>query len=244
VHAAATRWWLLPWMAIACASNCNNDHAAQAVPGATPAPMQPPRPGATELQAYLQGLATDPTLVASAELASRLQASAATWDATIIKPFTGCRLASEQALGATAASLWATLRATPTPTIEVRKHYAGDAALPPGAAHLRWALPVLFDSYVVAIDDKTVDLVFWAQRQVSGWRWYAMGNIDAALAHAISGGTTDPHLTRCAALVVASQHNERCLQLAAAGVLAALHNDRSATTHVCALAEVHCTEGR
>ena len=126
----------------------------------------------------------------------------------------------------------------------MRKHYAGDAALPPGAAHLRWALPVLFDSYVVEIDGKTVDLVFWPTQQAAGWRWYAIGNIDAALAQAIIGGTTEPQLIRCAALVIASQHNERCLQLAATIVLAALNDDRSGTTHVCALADVHCTEGR
>ncbi len=234
---------LLLGAAVAC--SCRNEHTAESRPAA-PAlpPVARPRPGATELQTYLQGLATDPTLVASADLAARLQPGPAAWDATIIKPFTGCRVASEQALVTTSTMLWPSLRITPTPKIAVRKHYAGDAGLPPGAAHLRWALPVLFDSYVVAIDDKTVDLVFWAERQGSDWHWHAIGNIDAALAQAIIGDTPDPQLTRCAALVVASHHNERCLQLAAAVVLAALHNDRSATTHVCALADVHCTEGR
>ena len=211
------------------------------------------------MQTFLQGVTADPTLTGSADLTARLQASPATWNATIIPPFTACRAASEQALAAAATTLWTALQTTPAPKISVRKHYAGDTGLPAGAAHLRWALPVLFDSYVIALGDHTVDLVFWPERlsarsdargevdksSATSWRWHAMGNIDAALAQAITQGKTDDaSLTRCAALVVASHHNERCLQLAAAVVLAAFRSDRNATTHACALADVHCTEGR
>lgn len=239
------------WVAVVVASSCNNN---QSVP-ATGAEVQPnlvqPRPTSADLQTFLQGVTADPTLASSADLVALLQASPATWNATIIAPFTGCRAASNQALAAATTTLWTALRTTPTPKISVRKHYAGDAGLPAGAAHLRWALPVLFDSYVVALGDHTVDVVFWPERwsrnesSAVSWRWRAMGSIDAALAQAITQGKTDDaSLTRCAALVVASHHNERCLQLAAAVVLAALHHDRNATTHACALADVHCTEGR
>ena len=246
LQAAATRRGLLLWVAFAFAGSCNNN--AGPLPTSAPSTAQPnvapPRPTAADLQAFLHGLITDPTVVDSAHLTVKLQASAAIWQATVIAPFTDCRAASEQALAAATPTLWTALRARPTPKIAVRKHYAGDSGLPAGAAHLRWALPVLFDSYVVALDDQTVDLVFWANRSAAGWRWFAMGNIDAALAQAITQGKTDDAmLARCAAQVVASQHDERCLQLAAAVVLAALRNDRNSMTHACALANVHCTEG-
>ncbi len=253
MRAATVRWALLPSMvlAVALAQGCNNNPPS--APGAAPRVAQSTtqtsgssaRPGAAQLQTWLQGVAADPTMN-KARLATLLQASAATWEATIIAPFTECRAASEQALTDAISTLWPALRTTPPSKITVRKHYAGDVGLPPGAAHLRWALPVLFDSYVVALDDKTIDLVFWADRHGTSWHWLAIGNIDAALALAITQGqgSTATSFSHCAQLVVASQHNERCLQLAAAVVLAALHNDRNATTHACALADVHCTEGR
>ena len=255
---------MLPrWVAVVCASGCNSNLSGPATGAApTAAEAQPnlaqPRPTSGDLQTFLHSVIANPALASSADLVALLQASPATWHATIIAPFTGCRAASNNALATATATLWTALRTTPTPKIAVRKHYAGDDGLPAGAAHLRWALPVLFESYVVALGDRTVDMVFWPEQWSPGvdahsgdetnaarWRWRAMGNIDAALAQAILQGTSDnAALTRCAVLVVASHHNERCLQLAAAVVVAALHHDHNATSHACALADVHCTEGR
>ena len=208
------------------------------------APLQTtaPKPGAAQLQALVQQWASDAQLNTPAQLAAQLQLGEATWATTVVAPFAATRIASEHALQQAVAAWWPSLHATPAPTITVRRHYAGDMQLPPGTAHLRWLLPVLFESYVVALNGTTLDAVFWPTASGRGWQWHAIGNVDAALAAAVQRHVPPPAGTTCAAHVVASQRNQRCLDLAVLAATTAMQNDAAAAAHACALVNVHCTE--
>lgn len=226
------RWLLVTVACVACV-------ACKSAPHDTPAAA---KPGATELQAWVQGWAQDDSYPTPAMLLARLHLPEATWATTIVAPFGATRTASEQALQQAVTAWWPRIHAVPAPSIAVRRHFAGDDQLPPGSAHLRWIVPVLFESYVVALNGVTLDAVFWPVASAQGWQWHAIGNVDAALAAAVQHHVPAPAGTTCATHIVASQRNQRCLDLAVLAVTAALRNNAAAAEHACALVNVHCPE--
>jgi hypothetical protein len=174
------------------------------------------------------------------ELTLALQPSESLWNRIVVPLYRNARTDSLEALALAAADM-AHHVIKPNAQIRARRHFAEDADLPAGAAHLRWALPVLFESYVVAIDGQTVDAVFVATNDGDGWRWHALGNIDTAIARAIATPTT-PSRNECAKRVIASRRNRICLQLSVMATQNAFRGDDAGVEHACALVASQCSE--
>jgi hypothetical protein len=174
------------------------------------------------------------------ELSLALQPSPSLWNRVVVPLYRNARTDSIEALAVATHEL-ARQVSNPNAHIRARRHFAEDADLPPGAAHLRWALPLLFESYVVAVDGKTIDAVFIVAQQGDGWRWYALGNIDAAIARAITTPMT-PLRNDCAQRVIASRRNRICLQVAVMATQNALRSDAGGVDHACGLVATQCTE--
>jgi hypothetical protein len=114
--------------------------------------------------------------------------------------------------------------------ITARKHFAGDPKLSPAQARVRLALPVLYPSVVAEIDGAPIDTVF-----VYDHGWHALAGLDTSVRSYVSH--LDHH---CGALLDAAGPVNRCTELAAAIIDAALRTDREELGHMCALAASVC----
>ncbi|HET9624453.1 MAG TPA: hypothetical protein VFP84_23940 [Kofleriaceae bacterium] len=118
-------------------------------------------------------------------------------------------------------------RADRAAPVAARRHFAGDAALTPAQARVRWLLPTLFPS-AVAADAGPIDTVFVAD----GAAWRALIGLDTALRAHIA----------CPALAHAGPAGP-CSDAAAALVTAALGKDSAQVARLCPLAAALCGKG-
>jgi len=115
--------------------------------------------------------------------------------------------------------------------ITARKHYAGDPRLSPSQARLRLALPVLYPSVVAELDGVPVDTVFVHD----GHGWRALAGLDTSVRLFVSH--LDHH---CGELLDEAGPVNRCTELAAAIIDAALKADHVELGHMCQLATSAC----
>lgn len=125
-------------------------------------------------------------------------------------------------------------RPAKTGAITARKHYAGDTRLSPSQARLRLALPVLYPSVVAEIDGVPVDTVFVHD----GHGWRALAGLDTSVRLFVSH--LDHH---CGELLDDAGPINRCTELAAAIIDAALKADHAQLAHMCQLATTACDRG-
>ena len=128
----------------------------------------PPRSDSEDLAAYLHDIAAlDPTARAH-EISSWLL-DRASFDRLIVVPFR----AAYDGYVAHFADHIAQLGASIGPSPSVRRHFAGDKALSPSQARLRWTVPVMYPSYVV----DGIDTVFV---RIDG-HWRVLAGLDDAV---------------------------------------------------------------
>lgn len=127
-------------------------------------------------------------------------------------------------------SLWPEYEARYHPTDvpkSPRSHFAGDPKLTPSQARLRWALPVMYPSYV---DDHDVFV-----KTSSGW--HSLDGLDEAMLDRLRALDAD-----CAKRVEAVTPVGRCIEVAWQVADAGLRGDTVRFKHACQLAATQCPQ--
>lgn len=197
--------------------------AAAACSPPAPAPPAPADALASELRA-----------IAGADAATR-RAAVARWRldpaafARVVTP-TYRPLFAAAAAAYPESALVAAL-ARPAARVAVRRHYAGDPRLTPTQTRLRWALPVLAETYVAMLDGAPLDAVFVAV----GGHWRALAGLDLAALDRVAA--LDAACARALAPLPAAG---RCTEVGFAITDAALRTDPAAVARGCRIAADVC----
>jgi hypothetical protein len=218
--------------------------------GACRNPPPPPLLNETTLVAYLNEIrqqvrqASRRTLEQT-KFAIDLLPDSAQWAASVIPVFRATRDASAGAMRSESSRLIDMMASEPALVITTRRHFAGDSELTAAATHLRWIVPVMFESYVVAVGQQQFDLVFIPMRSGSNPGWRALGSVDAEISTLLTAGTqNDPAAAdvraQCASKWRSSNGEGVCIGLAALAATAAMGGDSQAIDHACSLIMVHC----
>ena len=182
----------------------------------------------------------------SKAVAAELRPDAAAWRASVIPTFQASQATSMHSMQLEIDRLVTLLTANPSLVITARRHYAGDLRLSASAAHLRWIVPVLFESYVIAVGDHQFDLVFVPIRSGSRPGWGAIGSVDDEVAKWLSAGTQNNPTAaalrlQCTQKWRNSNGDGVCMGISAVAASAAMRGDTNAIDHACSLIIRHCT---
>jgi hypothetical protein len=148
------------------------------------------------------------TLLAAPELpaaVAELQLDPAAFAAVLVPPFEHLHTSYAAAFTAAAPAFTAELRrlaaangaGSAAPSITVRRHYAGDAAISLAQGRVRWAQPVQSESWLVSLGDTLVDTVWVSHRG----RWFVLLGLDEAMRAALASRTSGAPDCAAAALL-------------------------------------------
>lgn len=150
------------------------------------------------------------------------------FDAMLVPPYRSLFSSYAAKFNDEAAALAVELRrltaSSPAPAIKVRRHYAGDPALPLAQGRVRWAQPVQSESWVVALGEAQLDAVWVSHRG----RWYLLLGLDEAALSALAA--IDPSCARAARLAGAPGP---CSDAAWMAIDGALRDDADRVTRAC-----------
>ncbi|HSD87367.1 MAG TPA: hypothetical protein VLB44_07625 [Kofleriaceae bacterium] len=127
-----------------------------------------PRPDDEDLARYLRRVATlDGT--SRREEVAKWRLAHRSFDRLVVVPFRDAYDGYDAHFAEHVAELATSIPATPA----VRRHFAGDPRLSPSQGRLRWALPVMYPSYVA----DGIDTVFVRVED----HWYVLAGLDDAV---------------------------------------------------------------
>lgn len=220
VRRAATAFTFAGTLALALAACGDRLAAEQAAP-------RDQRPAAApSLESAVAQLLAAPDLAAAVNDLKLLPAS---FDAVLAPPYRRLFASYLAKYNDEADALVAELQRRPAaeghaPAVKVRRHYAGDPALSPSLARLRWAQPVQAESWVVGFGEPPLETVWVSHRG----RWYLLLGLDEAALSALAA--IDPSCARAARLAGAPGP---CSDAAWMAIDGALRDDADRVARAC-----------